>query len=114
MNQFQQHNHFTSQQSQQHYAQQQHQQALAAQQAAGAAAQGWNFNIGASEFVPKNSNLGVTAQECVPRHIPQNTSYWAQQQQQQQQQEMLYQQQVTLLLVGNVVICKVCPGENYP
>ena len=56
MNQFQQHNHFTSQQSQQHYAQQQHQQALAAQsshQAAAAASQGWNFNIGASEFVPK-------------------------------------------------------------
>lgn len=95
VNQFQQHNHFTSQQSQQHYAQQQQQQALAAQsshQAAAAASQAWNFNIGASEFVPKNSNLSVTAHEFVPRPIPRNTSYWAQQQQ-QQQQEMLYQQQ---------------------
>ena len=57
-------------------------------------AAGWNFNIGASEFVPKNSNLSVAAQEFVPRHIPRNTSYWAQQQQQQQQQqqELIYQQ----------------------
>ena len=90
--QFQQpHNHFTSQEAQQNYAEQQRQQALEAQ-ANQTASQGWSFNIGASEFVPKNSNLNVTAQEFVPRHMPQNTSYWAQQQQ-QQQQEMLYRQQ---------------------
>jgi len=55
----------------------------------------WAMNIGASEFVPKNTNLSVQAQEFVPRHIPQNNSFWAQQQQQQQQQQqaMLYQQQ---------------------
>ena len=68
------------------------QQNMNAQMAA--AAHGWGFNVGASEFVPKNTNLSVAAQEFVPRHMPRNTSYWAQQQQQQQQQqEMMYQQQ---------------------
>ena len=86
-------NHFASQQDgqQQNFDEQQN---MNAQNSLAAAAQGWSFNIGASEFVPKNSNLSVSAQEFVPRHIPRNTSYWAQQQQQQQQQqqELLYQQ----------------------
>ena len=82
----QQHNHFASQAGQQHFDGQQNMNAQNNPNA-------WAFNIGTSEFVPKNSNLSVQAQEFVPRHIPRNTSYWAQQQQQQQQQEMLYQQQ---------------------
>ena len=103
----QQHNHFTSQEAQQHYAEQQRQAALEAQ--ANQASHGWSFNIGASEFVPKNSNLNVTAQEFVPRHIPRNTSYWAQQQQQQQQQqEMLYQQQQ-----HNQVEVEQIPASGY-
>jgi len=71
--------------NQQHYQQRQQQQwnQQAAQQA--------QWNIAASEFVPK-STLSVAAEEFVPRMGPRNTSQWAYQQQQQQQQQQQHVQ----------------------
>lgn len=78
--------HRTPAQSRLQYNQQQYQQRQQQQQWGQPPIQQWN--IGASEFVPK-SNLSVSAEEFVPRTMARNTSQWAYQQQQQQQQQQM-------------------------